>query len=224
LEGGALLTPEFNEFSKNYVMFLHITTHIEGRKYDDLLGTVGGKGFPTLCMLDADGKVVAMHESERSVEAFQKTADKAKSFVDLRTKSEAGDKVAMIDYTLLKAEMGQMTAEELKKALPGLGKLSAEQQKKLDGVLANAMVDEIQKTAAGEKYAAMLAKGMIPIDEQRRGAFYLGLLEYADYKGDAGLFEQALDGAKEIYGSNPQAGGFFRAKEARLAELKAGSK
>ena len=61
MEDGVLRTDEFKKFSEDYVMFLHITTRIEGRENDGLLGDVGGTGFPTLVVLDATGSVIAKH-------------------------------------------------------------------------------------------------------------------------------------------------------------------
>ncbi len=204
-------------------MFLHVTTQIPGRANDDLLGKVGGRGFPHVCVLDADGGVLATHGGDRSAEGFAKTAGKAMEFVDLRKKAESGDKTAKIDYAILRAEMGRLTVAELHGELSALGKLSPAQEKALGGVLANARFDEIQKTAVGEKCAGMLAQGQIPADEQKRGSFWLQIMEYADFRNDATLYEQALEGAKAVYGGNPQAAGFFKSKETRLAELKAGS-
>lgn len=204
-------------------MFLHVTTQIPGRANDDMLGKVGGRGFPHLCVLDADGSVLATHTGDRSAPGFAKTAGKAMEYVDLRKKAESGDQAARIDFAILRGEMGKLTVAELHAELAPLGKLSPAQEKALGGVLANAQFDEIQRTAVGEKCAGMLAKGHIPADEQKRGSFWMQIMEYADFRKDAALYEQALEGAKAIYGGNPQAAGFFKTKEARLAELKAGS-
>jgi len=201
-------------------MFLHVTTHIEGRKYDDLLDTVGGRGFPSFFMLDQDGSVLAQHQGARSIEAFQETAGSAAEFLDLRTKAEAGDPAAKIDYTLKRAEMGQFTREELEKELKSLGKLSAEQEGKLRGVLANLMVDEIRKTALGERFAKMQAEGLVPAGEQQRTPFFIEILNYAEHKKDAALFESALEELRTMHGDNPQAARFFDQQEARLEKLK----
>ncbi len=204
-------------------MFLHVTTQIPGRSHDDMLGTVGGRGFPHLCVLDFDGSVLATHGGDRSAEGFKKTTSKAMAFVDLRKKAGSGDNNAKIDFAILRGEMGQLSVADLQRELGALGKLSPAQEKSLGGVLANARFDEIQKTAVGEKCAGMLAQGLIPADEQKRGSFWLQIVEYADFRRDADLYEQALEGAKAVYGGNPQAAAFFKQKESRLAELKAGS-
>ena len=59
LESSVLSTPEFKKFSEKHVMFLNIMTRIRGYPDDDLLRAVGGRGFPTLVVLDSSGEVVA---------------------------------------------------------------------------------------------------------------------------------------------------------------------
>ncbi len=201
-------------------MFLHVTTRIDGRKYDDLLGEVGGTGFPSFFVLDRDGSVLAKHEGPRTVEAFRATAQSAREFTDLRKKAEAGDPQAKIEYTIKRAEMGQLERDELERQMKALGKLTPEQESKLKGALANLMVDEIMKTAAGEKFAKMHAEGLVPTDEQMRTNFYIAIMNYAEFKKDSGLFETALAGVREIHGDNPQAQRFFQQAEGRLEKLK----
>ena len=46
MERGALSTAEFKEFAKDYILFCHITSMVEGEKYPKLLQEKGGRGFP----------------------------------------------------------------------------------------------------------------------------------------------------------------------------------
>ena len=84
MEGGALLSPEFQSFSKDFVMLLHVTTHIKDRKHDDLLGTVGGRGFPSFFVLDKDGSVLGQHMGPRDAASFDAAAAAAGS-TEVRT-------------------------------------------------------------------------------------------------------------------------------------------
>lgn len=201
-------------------MLLHVTTHIEGRKHDDLLQTVGGRGFPSFFMLDAEGAVIGSLGGERSVENFAKMASRAQEFLDLRAKAEAGDGPARIDYTLRRGELGQLDREALEKELKKLGKLSPEQEKTKKGVVANLMFDEIRKTAVGERFAAMHKEGLVPGGEEQRSSFYIEIMNYAEHRKDAKLFETALEEVRKIHGNNPQAAGFFANAQERLGKLK----
>jgi len=196
VEGGPLLTEEFKEFTKGVVPFLHITTHIEGRKDEDLFGTLGGRGFPTFFFLDAKGDVVAQHDGPRSAEGFAATKEKAQEFIDLRNKAAAGDKAAKFKYTLARAGMGKLTVAELQKEIKGLGKLSDADQATYRSALAELMVDEIQQTAVGERYAAMLKDGLVPSDAQKQVQFYWTIFGYAEYSKDVTLAGKALAGLK----------------------------
>src|SRR5688572_23206498 len=59
LESGPLLDDALAELGKECVLFCHITTRIPGHPDDDLLTKMGGAGFPTLLVLDAEGDKLA---------------------------------------------------------------------------------------------------------------------------------------------------------------------
>ena len=86
-------------------MFLHVTTHIEGKKNDDLLGKKGGTGFPYLCVMDNQGDVIAKPMG-RDVPAFKQSLTDGQKYLDLRAKAASGDRDAKIEFTLLRAKMG----------------------------------------------------------------------------------------------------------------------
>ena len=81
MEGGTLLTDEFKKFATEQVMFLHITTRIPERENDGMLQEKGGRGFPYLAVLDAEGNVVAKVQ-QRSVDGFRSTVDNAKKYLE----------------------------------------------------------------------------------------------------------------------------------------------
>ena len=219
MEGGALLTEEFKEFSETVVPFLHITTQIEGRKHDDLLGTVGGRGFPSFFFLDAKGEVVGQVQgSDRTAEGFAESAKQAQEFIDVRNKAAAGDKGAKFKYALARAGMGKLTVEEFKKEIKGVGKLSDADQAAYNGALADLMVDEIQATAVGERFAKMLSEGLVPVDNMKQVNFYWALFGYAEHVKDVALMGKAFTGLQTAAGDDPR---FVRAvqnAEQRLAK------
>ncbi|MHC4340064.1 MAG: hypothetical protein ACYSX0_07630 [Planctomycetota bacterium] len=221
MEGGALLTEEFNKFSKNYVMFLHITTRIEGRKYDDLLTQKGGRGWPSVLAMDADGNVVGQHSGPRTVDGFARTMRQAAEFVDLKAKAVAGDRKARIDCTLALARMGQLTRPKLEAAIGKLGVLSAEDKRAYQSVLADLMMDEIQRTAVGERFLEMERKGLVPTDPSKRATFFYAIWNNADFKGDIELMERSLRELKATWGGEPRYVTFLQGLERRLATAKA---
>jgi hypothetical protein len=78
LEQGVFETVDFAAFARDEVVpFLHVTTRIPGREHDDLLGRYGQSGFPTVLVLDADGRCVAV-PAERTIAAFRAALEEAR--------------------------------------------------------------------------------------------------------------------------------------------------
>jgi len=219
VEGGALLTDEFSEFSKNYVMFLHVTTRIPGRKDDDLLGKVGGTGFPSFFMLDADGEVIGQHRGERSAAGFEKTATAAREFVALREAAAKGDATAKVRLVLAEARMGKLNADELQQKIAQAGALDDAVKKEYRGVLAGLLMEKAQRTAVGERLLELHAQGLIPEDAMQRRSFYGAIWSAALYKKDAAAARIGLDGMKEVYGDDARYAAFFTNAEKQIAEM-----
>ena len=78
LEGGALMQDDFVRFSKNYVLFAHVTSQVPGDKNQDLLQKKGGTGFPFIAFMDSEGNVIAKHEASRTAYGWARTGEKAK--------------------------------------------------------------------------------------------------------------------------------------------------
>jgi len=216
-------------FSKSYVLFCHITTHIKGEKHGNLLEEKGGEGFPHIVFMDSEGAVLAVHEEDRTAEAFGKTGEKAKSFVALKAKADKGDKAAKIDFILARMDLGQIKPEEAEKQIKEAGKLSKEQQAKFDGMMVNMSIMETVKgidsedaaKAAGKKFYEMQKAGKPgPTSEQAVQPYYILGMNAAEELKDAAVFEKNLKALKDKFGTNPQAKKFFEAKEKKLEELK----
>ena len=219
------------KFAEGYVLFCHITTHVATDKHQDLLEQKGGQGFPHIVFLDGSGNVLAEHEDERSGEAFAKTGEKAKSFLAVKAKADKGDKAAQVEYAIAQLELGQIKAAEAKERLKG-HKLSKEQQAKLDGLASSAEVKEVLETvtqdketqaAAAKKFVVMMKAGKAPpADERNYQVYFILTMNYAEGEKDAALFEDCLKALKGRFGDNPQAQGFFKAKEEALKKMKEG--
>lgn len=221
------------KFSKDYVLFCHITTHIQGEKHANLLEEKGGEGFPHIVFMDAEGKVLAVHEADRTAAGFAKTGEQAKAFVSLKAKADGGDKKAKTDLILLQLDMGTIKAEDAKKQLADAGPLSDEQKAKLEASMVNAeIVDQVkaitseeQAKAASKKFYEMQKAGKPgPTSDQAMQPYYiLGMNAAAEAK-DVEVFEKNLKTLKAKFGDNPMAKRFFEANEKKLAEMKAAPK
>jgi hypothetical protein len=229
LEGGPLLADDFVAFSKNYVLFLHVTTHIKGEKYGDLLEQKGGQGFPHLVFMDSDGSVLATHEGPRTAEGFAKTGEKVKSYVDLKAKAEKGDAATKIDFVLVQLSLGVVNVADAEKKIKEAGTPSKEQQAKFDGEKVNAEVietvkairSEAQAKEAGKKfYDAQKAGKAGPTADNAMQPYYILMMDAADGIKDVEIFGTALKTLQEKFGKIPEAQEFFKAKEKRLEELK----
>lgn len=233
MESGALSDDSFPEFAKEVILFLHITTRIEGRKDDGLLGTVGGRGFPHVVAMDDAGKVVAELEGQRNDEGFRAMMKAGKEYVDLRAKAQKGDPVAKIEFfirAMMKGDYADL--DSAKKHLATLKGVTKEQQARIDVQLVNLEVQDLMKpvrenkdktkeqelyAAAGKTFVEMRKKGRIPTADNHFGDFYSSILVHAEVEKDIPLFEEALKILEERF---PRATRFFETKRKILEKLK----
>lgn len=226
-----LSTKEFGEFAKEFVVFAHVTTRIEGRKDDDLLQKKGGQGFPHLVALDANGDVIAKLTGDRTVEGFRAMMADGAKFVAVREKKEKtlDDEVFLLRHDI---SMGNADLAQAKARAEAMKGLSDAQKKELDGALLGleiqgmmprARTPEEQKAqvlAAGAKFAEMWAAGREPTSDEAVQPFFIFMLDHAEATKDAELFGKALEKLRAKFGTNPNAAKFFERQDARLAALK----
>jgi hypothetical protein len=228
LENGPLLTDDFAKFSKDYVLFCHITTMIQGEKYGDLLEEKGGTGFPWLVFMDPTGEIITEHHGARSAAEFAKTGETAKSWLGLKEKAAKGDPAAQIDFAILQLSMGQVSAEDAAKTLKAAGQPTKEQQAKYEAELTNAEIREAVRQVKSDEEAAALGKKFYarhkegkpaPTSDNALQSYYILLMEAAGELKDAGTFESAYKILFDKYGKMEGAGAFFEEKEKQLKEL-----
>ena len=119
MERGALSTDEFKEFAKEVVLFAHITSRVEGEKYDKLLNEKGGGGFPYLAAMDAEGNVIAQHGYESwpaSVVSMRATMKKGGEYLEKKAKKDKtpDERIDLLSFDLT---VGNMKLEDAKKAV-----------------------------------------------------------------------------------------------------------
>jgi hypothetical protein len=214
LEKSALMRPEFAEFGKQVVLFCHVTSHVEGDPYQNLLSEKGGSGFPYLVFMDANGDVIAVHDGERDVEGLTATLHQAQDFLKLREKAASGDPAARIELFQKQLafagsyEKAQSDLAELKK-LPEFGKLVdaarlAEIEQSLTNLEFQAAMMSAQEEPAEtpeeqaavikklhEKGVAMRKAGHVP-DNDLAIPFWSVQLAYAQGEKDLKLFDEVV--------------------------------
>lgn len=206
LEGGALSTAEFAEFGKQVVLFAHITSRVDDEPYPNLLQEKGGMGFPHIAMLDAEGDVLTIHQSSRSVEGFQESLDKSSEVLALQMKADAGDANAKVEVFLMQLDM--MSFEDAKaklsevKALPAFAQqVDSDRMAEIEQTLVNLEVNDIisgvrseeDQEAAAEKLIALKSAGRTPTG-QTAMMFWNTLLNHAATKRDVKMIREFADG------------------------------
>lgn len=228
LENGPLLTDDFVKFSKDYVLFCHITTMIPNEKYGDLLEEKGGNAFPYIIFMDPAGDVIVDHQGPRSAEGFGKTGEKAKAWMTAKAKADAGDAAGKIDFVILQLSMGKLKVEDAEKAIKAAGEPTAEQKAALGLELTNAEIrDAVGKlrsdeeaAALGKKFYARYKEGKpSPTSDNAFQAYFMLMMDAAAESKDAKVFEEAYKAMFEKYGKLEGAAGFFKDKERQLKEL-----
>ncbi|MDP7062981.1 MAG: hypothetical protein QF489_08655 [Planctomycetota bacterium] len=230
MEGGLLTTPEFATFTEKVVPFLHVTTRIEGRAHEGLLREKGGRGFPTLMFLDAEGEILG-EPGGRDVASFDKTLGALMAIKDLEKRIAAGEKNLDDDLFMAQLAMGQFkTVKEIEEKAQSFKKLTEEQKSTIAKAIVAKKVEEAMnnmergpdgQAKLGKKFKAIYDEGIYP-EGDMEGPFWGFLMEYAESEGDAKTMEVALDHVKRIFGKEEWAKGLIEEKEASLKKIKEG--
>jgi len=231
LEGGPLLAKEFVAWSKGYVLFNHITTHIPDAPYDDLLDEKGGLGFPFLVFMDAEGKVLAEHEGARDVAGFQQTGKKLLALAALQKKFDGGDESVGYDLLVAQLELALQPIEEVERRVQDLGELAPKQNAKLDPLvttnearglyLITRKPDPATNDAAIDRAGAMYQAGRVPGGNGSEVTKYWILVgAFAESKRDAAMLETALTAIRPLAKAHPELQPWIDDMDARLAKMK----
>ncbi len=225
MESGSLSSPEFAEFSKTVVPFLHVTTRIKGREGDDLLKVYGGTGFPTLKFLDAKGEAVA-EPAGRSVAAFQTTAGALNEVASLKKRIKAGEKGLKPELLAAEMDLGGVKLAEAQERLATFKKVKPAIKAKISAMIVDMEIMEVMATMTRdnqeevtEKLVKMAKDGKIATGKAI-GRFWSSVYGWADKNGDIKLAEQAYKYLYQQYGSDKGNAEYFEKMKTRIAELK----
>lgn len=221
----------FGEFAKDFVLFCHITSQVEGDKHAQLLQEKGGRGFPYLVFMDAEGHVIGKHQGERTVDAFLKSGASVKAYAALKAKVASGGTPAdQAELFMAEMELGVVKMEDVETRRAGLT-LNAEQEVKYKGFLANIKVaralqganprDAEKMAEVSKVFYDMYKAGEIPMGGQPRVMFWNILMVQAEKEKDVEAFEKGLAVLKEVVGNNPQGLKMVEMMEGKLEAVKA---
>ena len=227
-----LLEDSFAEFGKQHILLCHITTHIKDQPHDDLLGKVGGRGFPTIAALDADGNVIGHLRGQRNVSGFEGLMSSAKEtstqLRNLAQKASKGDAAAKLELFEKKLQLKHFDFAAAQAAYKALGKVSDDVKKRIEAQLAGLEVASIfakvkpnkkSQIAAGEKLAAMVKAGREPKGRMERLNSWFLISMWAESTKNVEMFERAYKTFKATEGIRPT---FLQGLERKLKALKGG--
>lgn len=211
------------------MLFLHVTTRVEGDKYQELLQEKGGRGFPHLAFLDANGAVLAVHEGPRTVDGFRETGASAKKFIALKAKAATGAPADKVEFFMAGLGIGYFDAEAASAQLAELKSHMSEEQiakvgaklvgMEIEGAL-NSINSREEMLAAGKRFAEMAAAGKVPADDEGFAPyFWIFQLEHADSADDLKGAEAAVAEMKKRF-AGPQYGQLLEQVGSKLEELR----
>lgn len=201
----------FPAFSAKVVPFLHLTTRIEGRKYDGLLKEKGFRGFPSLAFMDAEGEVVAT-PPDRSVLAFELCLSALTRFDDVKARADAGDGEAVAELLIIEHDLGRVKSEAFgERVVAALAVAGDAQRKRLEQIRVDNEVFDLVGVSMGPDGMEKAAKGFLKIlDSGRRpspmgkyaGNMWSMLARWAEQKGNASVIRRCAAGMREDFPSD----------------------
>lgn len=243
LESGLLLQDEIAEIGKDAVLFCHITTQIPGKAHDDLLRVMGGTGFPSFFVLDAEGHKLAVGgewsnwpppPSDLTTLLGTGKANLEK-LGTLRTAAGKPDAAMSVkaELLLLELSLGYHAYAEARAAADGLKDLDAEVSEKIEGSLVDLEFDsEIAKLTAGgqpaEETVVALGKRFAAWKRVPSGSrapdFWSVMMQYAESQKDAAMFERGIEGMRKEFGEHPNFQRWVTTMQTKLEAIKAAGK
>jgi hypothetical protein len=179
--------------AERVVLFAAVTTHIQGRKNDDLLGEYGFSGFPSFAILDAAGKTITKKIS-RDLASIQTAVDAATKYVELEARDAAGKKVDRSALILARLGLDRINVREARQKLAEL-KLNAKRAREVEALLFDAELQSLVSLSnrnadrAGDVAYGLYKAGKKPATGSKHTSlFHAMLLRGAENTGDGEAF------------------------------------
>ncbi len=223
-ETGTLSDPRFLSWAREQVILF--CQRLPKGRTGALWKEKGGRMLPYFVFLDPDGEVAARHVGPLGPEDLARTGEAARAMMVLKGRGAAGDLEADRRRLLAQLEMKVLDPAEARRRAGILAPFPPQDAARMEALLLANEVDGILRTSgsnreAGERFLAMKQGGRIPSERGEVRIFWVRLLELADAREDAALYEEAFLAMKALF-SDAGYGKFFAPREKRLQELKAG--
>ena len=183
------------------MLFTSIATRIEGRKHDDLLRQKGGRGYPTLAIMDAAGEVLT-RDIDRNNAGIEKAVQSALDYARLQKRREAGEDVLAEQFFLTQLRLRMLSVDEAQRGLESYGKKLVAKDVGEASSLILALEIEVWRSQMGRDKGAALNKGCYeafkagrsPVSGSRADEylFYRPVLVGAGHADDLATFEKAF--------------------------------
>lgn len=203
LESSLLSTPEFVEFSKSSVLFLHVTSRVADEPYPKLLSEKGFGGFPSICFLDADGNVT-VRNLQREIGSLTHARAQLDQLAALRARvaaaaaKDAVDAEAARDLLFVEMDLQMVTPEQVRDRTKAMQLADADRER-IERFLVDAEVRVLRGKARelgadeiGKLFAAMVQTARLPSAENEV-YFWQMVLGHAAKVRDAELAQRAFD-------------------------------
>lgn len=226
IESGLLASDEFVKWSKKVTLCLHVTSRVTGEPHGNLLYEMGGNGFPTLSLLDADGNLLQqVGGGEVGLDALERAWQKLQAWKALRTEVEAGKAERARELFWMEIAMGNRPYSEMVQRA-GAMKLEGADQAKVAQQLTNLQFTEVlrrtpreDKAAAGAQLLPLFEAGRYP-DCATETSYWDSLFAHAVARKDAALYGRILEMVKQRKAGDARLKRYLRQLEDQYEELK----
>ena len=216
-----LSTEAFADWSKDLVLFLHLTTRVESDPDQTLLRDKGFSSYPSLAILDASGELLSKHPlGKRDLRSVQTMAGRAEAFAKLSAKAKAGDTKAKVQVLIGKLEMNMLShADGCAQTEDLYPSMTGEQRERAELFLVTREFTEAEQALRNAEPASsnyfdarkqlilrFFAKGKIPTGI-KAPSFLSTVMRHAETQGNIKMYERALEalvdriGDRELYAS-----------------------
>jgi hypothetical protein len=188
---------------------------------------VGGRGFPHIALLDADGEVLGEPRG-RTVGDFTAALREISRVREILAK-EALTKAERVELYLLETGLGRLDVLEAEERMEALGKLEGEAAKRVLGAYADVEYEDYmrnpprnddERAYVGRGFAEMAAEGRVPANRKYLPNFWRFQVLAAREESDVAAFERALRGLRSVAGEDEEVKKALPALEAELKKLR----
>lgn len=195
-----LSSQDFEGRTAGAVLFLHVTSRVKTDPHQELLREKGGRGFPYLAVMDAEGEVIAT-PAVRTIASFESVIGKAARYLQLVQRDADGDEDVEFDLFVSRMELGLLTYKQARSGKSKLRGLTEEQKDALAVSLLELQVTEVcrsmrsnkDRVQAGAQFYRMWRKKSVPRDREVAGSFYEQITYFAEKQKNIKLFREAMD-------------------------------